>query len=115
MKVVGHGFFLKEAIGGAFDSRSKGDKEPGLHRYSPPPEAFEKPHPSPEDFLRYVLGLPVDTAVVGIDSAATLQHVLKVASTYTPFTPGEMRDTHDKAQVFAGTGYWIRRVPTGNP
>ncbi len=112
MKVVGHGFFLKEAVGGGFDSRSGTDKNPELHRYAPPPEAFEKPHPSPEEFLRYALGLPIGTALIGLDSMSTLQRIVKVASTYRPPTTAEMQDIHAKAQVFGGTGYWIRRQRT---
>lgn len=112
MKVVGHGFFLKEAIGGGFDSRAKADKNPELHRYSPPPEAFERPHPSPEDFLRYALGLPIATALIGLDSVATLRRIVAVASTYKPLGAVAMRDVQAKAQAFAGTGYWIPRQRT---
>ena len=109
MKVVGHGFFLNGAIGGAFDSRSQTDNNPELHRFAPPPTAFEQPHPSAEDFLRYALGLPITTALIGLDSMATLERVLTVASTYKPATPEQMQDIHRLAQVFAGTGYWIPR------
>jgi len=113
MKSVGHGFFLKEAIGGVLDSRSKTDKDPSQHRFAPPPEAFEKPHPSPQEFLRYALNLPITTAVVGLDSLATLDSVVKVASSFSPLTLAQSEDIHQRAQVFAGTGYWIPRQRPG--
>jgi aryl-alcohol dehydrogenase-like predicted oxidoreductase len=109
MKVIGHGFFLKEAIGGAFDSRAKSDKNPEQHRFAPPPEAFEQPHPSPQEFLRYALGLPIATALVGLDSEATLASIVTVGAGYSPSKAAEMQDIHARAQVFAGTGYWIPR------
>jgi aryl-alcohol dehydrogenase-like predicted oxidoreductase len=109
MKVVGHGFFLKEAIGGVFDSRSANDKNPELHRYGPPPEAFDKLHPTPQDFLRYAVGLPIGTALVGLDSKATLDSIAKVASEYKPMTTAQMHEISQRAQVFAQTGYWIPR------
>ena len=112
MKVSGHGFFLKGAIGGAFDSRSRTDKNPELHRFAPPTEAFEQPHPTPEDFLRYALGLPITTALIGLDSMATLDSVVKVASAYKPVTTAQMQNIHRLAQVFVGTGYWIPRQRT---
>ena len=112
MKVVGHGFFLKEAVGGGLDSRAKSDKNPELHRYSPPAEAFERPYPSPEDFLRYALGLPVATALIGLDSMATLRGMVAVASTYQPMSAAAMSDIRSKARAFAGTGYWIPRQRT---
>ena len=109
MKVVGHGFFLKEAVGGGFDSRAKTDKHPALHRFSPPAEAFARPHPSPEEFLRYALTLPVTTALIGLDSLRTLERVAKVGASFQSLAQSEMADISSRAQVFAGTGYWIPR------
>lgn len=112
MKVVGHGFFLKEAIGGGLDSRAKSDKNPELHRYSPPPDAFERPYPSPDEFLRYALSLPITTALIGLDSVATLRGIVAVASTYQALGAVAMSDIQSKARAFAGTGYWIPRQRT---
>jgi uncharacterized protein len=109
MKVVGHGFFVKEAIGGGFDSRSATDKNPELHRYGPPPEVFDKPHPTPREFLRYAIGLPIGTALIGLDSMATLDSIVKVTSESKPATTAQMQEISQQAQVFAGTGYWIPR------
>jgi uncharacterized protein len=111
MKVVGHGFFLKEALGGVFDSRSKTDKNPEQHRFAPPPEAFDNPHPSPQEFLRYVLTLPIATALIGLDSKATLGRIVE-AATARPLQTAEALDVQKRAQVFAGTGYWIPRQRT---
>jgi aryl-alcohol dehydrogenase-like predicted oxidoreductase len=110
MKTCGHGFFRKEAIGGKFDSRSLSDKNPELHRFAPPAEAFDKPHPTPGDFTRYVLSLPLTVALVGMDSVATLDAAVR-AATETPLTAAEQRSIHERAQVFATTGYWIPRPP----
>ena len=110
MKVVGHGFFLKEAVGGAFDSRSRTDRNPELHRFAPPAEAFARPHPSPQEFLRYALGLPITTALVGFDSESTLASAAQAASAFTALAPAETQDIYARAQVFAGTGYWIPRT-----
>lgn len=110
MKTCGHGFFRKEAIGGAFDSRFRTDKSPDQHRYAPPQEAFDTPHPAPGDFTRYVLSLPVTVALVGMDSAATLDAAVR-AATEVPLTSAEQRSIRERAQVFATTGYWIPRPP----
>jgi aryl-alcohol dehydrogenase-like predicted oxidoreductase len=115
MKTVGHGFFRKEAIGGVFDSRSKTDKNPAEHRFSPPEEAFTGPHPMPDDFVRYALSLPIATAVIGTDSVATLDAYTRVARTFKPLTVAERNSIHERAQVFATTGYWIPRQRTTRP
>ncbi|HEY3384094.1 MAG TPA: aldo/keto reductase [Vicinamibacterales bacterium] len=109
MKAVGHGFFMKDAIGGAFDSRSKTDKRPELHRFAPPAEAFNRPVPAPGDYLRYAMSLPVTTVLAGMDSIATLDGLVATASAFTPFAPAEAARVRERAQAFAGTGYWIPR------
>ena len=109
MKAVGHGFFLKGAADGSFDSRFKTDKNPELHRYAPPAEAFAGLAPAPAEFLRYAMSLPVTTVLAGMDSAATLNGLFGAASAFTPATRAEADDIRTRAQVFAGTGYWIPR------
>jgi aryl-alcohol dehydrogenase-like predicted oxidoreductase len=108
MKTCGHGFFRKDAIGGAYDSRFQTDSNRQQHRFAPPEEAFERPHPSPDDFTRYALALPIATAVVGLDSTATLEALVRVAS-LEPLTAAERQSIRERAQVFATTGYWIPR------
>ena len=109
MKAVGHGFFLKGAADGSFDSRFKTDKNPELHRFAPPREAFDKPHPSVAEFVRYAMSLPVSTVLAGLDSLATLTSVVNAASTFRPMAVAERREVHQRAQAFSGTGYWIPR------
>ncbi len=109
MKAVGHGFFLKGALGGAFDSRSKADKHPEQHQFGPPAEAFNRPVPTPAEYLRYAMSLPVTTVLAGMDSAATLNGLFDAAAGFTPTTRAEAEDIHKRAHVFSGTGYWIPR------
>jgi aryl-alcohol dehydrogenase-like predicted oxidoreductase len=109
MKAVGHGFFLKEALSGAFDSRFKTDRDPSQHRFAPPAEAFDHPVPTPGEFLRYAMSLPVATVLSGMDSAATLNGLFQAGSTFSPVTRAEAQDIHTRAQAFSGTGYWIPR------
>jgi aryl-alcohol dehydrogenase-like predicted oxidoreductase len=113
MKTCGHGFFRKEAIGGAYDSRFQIDRNPDLHRFAPPAEAFERPHPTSAEFLDYALTLPIACAVIGTDSLATLESYVKDAERFTPLTENARRSIHERAQVFASTGYWIPRSRSG--
>lgn len=46
--------------------------------------------PSAEDAIGYVLSLPVDVAVVGIDNLAQLERNAAVASAFTPMAPERM-------------------------
>ena len=110
MKAVGHGFFLKGAADGSFDSRFKTDKRPEQHQYAPPLEAFETRVPTPAEFMRYAMSLPVTTVLAGMDSAATLNGHFQVASAFSPFTRAEADDIRTRAQVLKGTGYWIPRA-----
>ena len=109
MKVVGHGFFLKAAVDGSFDSRFQTDRQPELHRFAPPKEAFEKAPPSPDDFIRYAMSLPLTVTLVGIDSRTTLDSVLTVAAAFSPMPASQMVELSGRAQGLATTGYWIPR------
>ncbi len=109
MKAVGHGFFLKGAVGGAFDSRYKMDRDPSQHRFAPPPEAFDHPVPTAAEFLRYAMSLPVSTVLAGMDSLATLNGLFEAGSTFAPLARADAEDISKRAQAFAGTGYWIPR------
>lgn len=108
MKTCGHGFFRKEALGGAYDSRFLSDRDPSQHRFAPPEDAFTRPHPTPEQFTRYALSLPIATAVIGVDSAATIDAIV-AAGVKGPLGAAEKQAVHERAQVFAATGYWIPR------
>lgn len=109
MKAVGHGFFLKGAIGGAFDSRHKADKNPELNRYAPPAEAFRQDVPTPAEFLRYAMSLPVATVLAGMDSLATLDGLTTTAAAFRPMAQSDADAVRTRAQVFSRTGYWIPR------
>jgi hypothetical protein len=111
MKAVGHGFFLKGALGGAFDSRFKTDPAPSLHQFAPPAEAFTEGVPTPEDYLRYAMSLSVTTVLAGMDSLATLDGLAAVATAFRPATHAEAADIHHRARAFSSTGYWIPRRP----
>lgn len=113
MKTCGHGLFRREAIGGMFDSRHFQDRNPEEHRFAPPPEVFDGPHPRPDEFTRYVLSLPIATAVVGMDSRETMDAVIQVAAGLEPMSASERDALHRRAQVFATTGYWIPRERRG--
>ncbi len=108
MKTCGHGFFRRDAVDGRFDSRFLSDRRRELHQFAPPEEAFAKPHPTPDEFTRYALSLPIATAVVGMDSQATLDALVRVAAMAT-LSPAERGSIGERAQVFASTGYWIPR------
>ncbi len=110
MKTCGHGFFKRDALGGKYDSRFQSDRNPELHRFAPPEEAFARAYPSADEFTRYALSLPIATAVVGLDSMATLEALIGVAAR-APLRAAEAQAIHERAQVFASTGYWIPRAP----
>lgn len=114
MKTCGHGFFTKAALARGFDSRSLNDPHPELHQFAPPAEVFERSNlPAPAEFLHYALALPITTAIVGIESAGTMEGVLRGVSSFKPLTAAEMKSIHERAQPFASTGYWIPR-PASN-
>jgi aryl-alcohol dehydrogenase-like predicted oxidoreductase len=111
MKTCGHGFFTKEALQPGFDSRRETDKDPGLHRFAPPAEVFQRPSvPTPDEFLRYALSLPLTVAVAGMESIATVESAVRTALAFKPLKPEEMASIHQRAQSLAGTGYWIPRT-----
>lgn len=49
------------------------------------------------------------TVLAGMDSQATLDALAGVASAFTRATSAQMTDINKRAQVPAGTGYWIPR------
>ena len=100
MKTCGHGYFFT----------SNPTKPDRIDRFGAPAEALARPDlPTPRDYLQYALTLPVATAVVGMDSAATVDGVVANARAFTPMTAAQMAALHDKVQAFKTTG---NRVPT---
>jgi hypothetical protein len=65
--------------------------------------------PTPAEYLRYAMSLPVATVLAGMDSMATLNGLAETASTFSPMTRAAADDVHKRSQVFSGTGYWIPR------
>jgi aryl-alcohol dehydrogenase-like predicted oxidoreductase len=110
MKTCGHGFFTKDALAPGFDSRRETDPHPEQHRFGPPAEVFEHSNlPTPDEYLRYALSLPITTAVVGIESFKTLESVVRTASAFKMLTVAQRLSIHQRAQPLAGTGYWLPR------
>ena len=110
MKTCGHGFFTKAALAPGFDSRSLTDKHPEEHRFAPPAQVFERMgFPSPTEFMRYALSLPLTTVVAGIESLETMESVLRGVTGFKVLSAAEMKSIHERSQPFAGTGYWIPR------
>ncbi len=87
----------------------KPTSSPELHRFAPPADAFTRPVPTPAEYLRYAMSLPVTTVLAGMDSLATLNGLHATASGFSQATAAEADDIRKRAQVFSGTGYWIPR------
>jgi len=110
MKTCGHGFFTKAALTPGFDSRGLTDKHPEEHRFAPPAQVFERmDFPSPTEFMRYALSLPLTTVIAGIESLETMESVLRGVAGFNVLSAVEMKSIHERSQPFAGTGYWIPR------
>ncbi|MBT8395591.1 MAG: aldo/keto reductase [Gemmatimonadetes bacterium] len=100
MKTCGNGFFFPA-------NATTPDR---IERYGPPPGAWDRwDLPTWNDYIHYVLSLPVSTATIGIDSFFTLEGVVAAASSYEPLSPNRMASIHERAQIFSSTGYWIPR------
>ncbi len=110
MKTCGHGFFTKAALMPGFDSRGLTDQHPEEHMFAPPAEVFERPGlPTPTEFMRYALSLPLTTVVAGIESMETMESVLRGVAGFKALSAAEMKSIHERSQPFADTGYWIPR------
>jgi aryl-alcohol dehydrogenase-like predicted oxidoreductase len=100
MKTCGNGFFFPA-------NATKPDR---IEEYGPPPGAWDRwDIPTWNDYIHYVLSLPVSTATIGIDSYFTLEGIVAAAGSFAPLEPERMASVGDRAQVFQTTGYWIPR------
>jgi len=54
-----------------------------------------------KDALRYVLTLPVSTAIIGISTLAELEENVRIAREFQPLDPGGMRRLEDLARPYA--------------
>ena len=98
MKTCGNGYFFPA-------NATTPDR---IEQYGPPPGAWDRwDLPTWTDYIHYVLTLPIATATIGIDSHFTLEGVVAAASTFAPLPPERMTSIHERAQIFASTGYWI--------
>lgn len=59
---------------------------------------------TPEEALRYALGLPVSTVISGMDSLEILHKNMAVADDFTPFSEQEHDELLDRARRFAEQG-----------
>lgn len=98
MKTCGNGFFFPA-------NATTPDR---IEEYGPPPGAWDRwDLPTWNDYIHYVLSLPISTATIGIDSFFTLEGVVSAASSFEPLGAERMASIHERAQVFSSTGYWI--------
>jgi aryl-alcohol dehydrogenase-like predicted oxidoreductase len=100
MKTCGNGYFFP----------ANANTPDRIEQYGPPPGAWDRwDLPSWNDYIHYVLSLPVSTATIGIDSYFTLDGVTAAAASFQPLAKEKMASIHEKAQIFSSTGYWIPR------
>jgi aryl-alcohol dehydrogenase-like predicted oxidoreductase len=104
MKTCGNGFFFPA-------NATTPDR---IEAYGPPEGAWDRwDLPTWNDYIHYVLSLPVATATIGIDSYFTLEGVAVAASSFEPLAAERMASIHERAQIFSSTGYWIPRSARG--
>lgn len=104
MKTVGHGYFLPA-------NTTRPDRE---DRYGAPAGVLARPDlPTAREYLHYALTLPIATAVVGMDSLATIRSILADVSAFRPMAEDERLALTKRAQVFSDTGYWIPQPRSG--
>ena len=100
MKSCGNGFFFPA-------NATTPDR---IEEYGPPPGAWDRwDLPTWNDYIHYVLSLPIATVTIGIDSFFTLEGVASAASSFAPMPADRMASIHERAQIFSSTGYWIPR------
>jgi predicted aldo/keto reductase-like oxidoreductase len=98
MKTCGHGYFFKINF-------TRPDR---VDQFGAPAGVLAQPNlPVPRDYLHYALSLPIATAVVGMDSLATVDGIVANAQEFATLTPAQMTSLHERAQAFRTTGYWV--------
>jgi hypothetical protein len=79
-----------------------------IDQYGPPAGSFErKDLPTAREYIHYALSLPVATVVIGIDSIATLDAVMKDISGFESLPAATMNSIAGRAQGFRTTGFWL--------
>jgi aryl-alcohol dehydrogenase-like predicted oxidoreductase len=64
---------------------------------------------SMREAMRYVLSLPVSTVIVGCDSIAQLEENVRLASEFTPLSPGQMAELEARARPVHAQALFFRR------
>jgi aryl-alcohol dehydrogenase-like predicted oxidoreductase len=98
MKTCGHGYFLRS-------NTTTPDRQ---DQFGAPVDALRDTNiPTHRDYLHYALSLPVATAVVGIDSRATVDGVVANALAFAPLSEPARAALTARCQGFRTTGYWV--------
>lgn len=98
MKTCGHGYFLRT-------NATKPDRQ---DQFGAPADALrDSSIPTHRDYLHYALSLPIATAVVGIDSRATVDGVVANAVAFAPLSEPARAALTARCQGFRTTGYWV--------
>jgi len=64
-----------------------------------------------EDAMRYVLTLPISTAIVGISKLAEIEENVRIARNFKPMNPGEMAHLESLTRSYAADATWFKRAP----
>lgn len=100
MKTCGNGYFFPA-------NATEPDR---IEEYGPPPGAWDRwDLPTWNDYIHYVLSLPVTTATIGVDSYFTLEGIVAAVASFEPLSAERKESIYQRAQIFSGTGYWIPR------
>lgn len=101
MKTCGNGFF----------NPANATTPDRIEQFGPPPGAWDRwDVPTWNEYIHYVLSLPVAAATIGIDSYFTLDGVVAAATLFEPLPATRLASIHERARVFETTGYWIPRA-----
>jgi aryl-alcohol dehydrogenase-like predicted oxidoreductase len=85
-----------------------------LASWTPPAEGRRKNDRGPgaldmREAMRYVLSLPVSTAIVGCDSIAQLEENVAIARSFNPLSPGQMASLEERAEPVHRQALFFRR------
>jgi predicted aldo/keto reductase-like oxidoreductase len=71
-------------------------------------------HVSAADCIRYVLTLPISTAIVGVSNLEQLERDVAIANAFTPLAPSEMRSLEAAAEAVAPDALYFRKDGSGD-
>ena len=61
-----------------------------------------------EEALRYVLSLPVSTAIVGISTIEELRENVQLVESFLPCTSAEMQELESRTREYFAEALWYR-------